>query len=84
MMVKKETTKSTIMKTKNLLLLVIAGVMAFASSEVKANVNNNTNAELQQQLHPRHSKIAKWKARQVKRQMIKRELTKRVIRSRRR
>ena len=83
-MVKKETTKSTIMKTKNLLLLVIALVMAFASSEVKANVNNNTIAELQQQLHPRHGKIAKWKARQIKRQMIKRELKRRVLKSRRR
>ena len=83
-MVNKETIKSTIMKTKNLILLTFAVFMAFASSEVKANVNNNTNAELQHQLHPRHGKIAKWKARQVKREMIKRELKKRALKSRRR
>ena len=84
-MVNKETTKSTIMKTKNLFLLVIAVIMAFASSEVKANVNNNTNAEFQHQLHPRLGKIAKWKAKQqIKRQLIKRELKKRALRSRRR
>lgn len=72
------------MKTKNLFLLVIAAFMAFASSDVKANVNNNTNTEFEYQLHPRHGKIAKLKSRHVKRQMIKRELKKRALRSRRR
>jgi hypothetical protein len=84
MVVNKETTKSTIMKIKNFILMAIAVVMAFSTSAVKANVSNNTKAEFHNQLHPRYGKIAKWKAKQVKRQMIKRDLKKRSLRSRRR
>lgn len=84
MAVNKETTKSTIMKTKNLILLAIAVVMVFATSEVKANVSNITKVEFNNQFHPRFGIIAKWKANQIKRQMMKRELKKRSLRSRRR
>jgi hypothetical protein len=83
-MVNKETTKSTIMITKNLILLTFAMFMAFASSEVKANVNNINNITFQHQLHPRHGKVAKRKAKHVKHQLIKREFKKRALRSRRR
>jgi len=84
MVVNNQTTKPRIMKTKNLILLALTMVMAFATSAVKANVSNKTKVELHTQLHPRHGKMAKWKAKQVKRQLIKRELKKRSLRSRRR
>lgn len=72
------------MKTKNLFLLAIAMIMAFATTEAKANISNNTTAELQYTLHPGYGKIAKWKANRLKRQLIKREMKRRWLRPRHR
>lgn len=72
------------MKPKNLILMVIAMIMAFTTLEVKADVSVNTNAEVQHYIHPKKGKIAKWKANKIKRHLIKREMKRRGVRQRHR
>lgn len=72
------------MKSKNLIIVAIAIIMAFTTLEVCADVSVNTKAEVQHYIHPKKGKIAKWKANKIKRHLIKREMKIRGVRPRQR
>lgn len=72
------------MKTKTFLLLLIAMVLAFGTTEAKANENSINAMAFTYQYHPGLGKIAKWKANRVKRHIIKKQMKRRWMKPRHR
>jgi hypothetical protein len=67
------------MKTKNILIIAIAMIMAFITADTQAETKLQSQSSVVSHMHPRKGKIARWKANKIKRQMVKRQLRKRAL-----
>jgi hypothetical protein len=72
------------MKTKNMLIIAIAMIMAFITTDIKAENNLSPQTTVMAQLHPRLGMIARWKAKKIQRKLVKREMKRRWLRPRHR
>lgn len=72
------------MKTKQLILPLMAIMMVCAPFASEANTVSDTKLENTISIHPRKGRIARWKANRIKRQVVKREIKRRWFRPRHR
>jgi hypothetical protein len=67
------------MKTKNIVIVAIAMIMAFITTDIKAETSLQTPTSFMAQHHPRVGLFARWKANKIKGQMVKRQLRHRAL-----